>query len=115
MSFKGIVTKVEMTTVSNGIWAEARLYPPTQNNELLDALMLYHEACEKDANASLIWHSVNQATLLIFIYCAPVESPEAFSCFYDIPFMAKLVEPSITTIYGLLHGISNVLSSDPLL
>lgn len=103
---------MEMETVPNAIWAEARLYPPTQNLELLDALMLYHEVCEKDSNAMLIWHSVNEATLLIFIYCEPVDKPDAFKCFYDIPFIAPVVPPQKTTIYGLLQGIANILTAE---
>ncbi|OCK73798.1 6-hydroxy-D-nicotine oxidase [Lepidopterella palustris CBS 459.81] len=111
----GIVTKVEMTTVPNKVWAEARLYSPTQNGELLDALMLYHEACEKDPNATLIWQSVNQATLLVFFYCAPVENPDVFKCFYDIPFMINVLPPALTTVYGVVQGLANVLSADILL
>lgn len=112
---KGVVTKIEMLTVPNKVWAEARLYPPTQNGELLQALMLYHEASEKDSNATLIWHSISQATLLIFFYCAPVEKPAVFDCFYNIPFMARVIEPAINTIYGVVQGLTNVLAAEPLL
>lgn len=37
-----------MTAVPSKVWAEARIYPPTANEQLTDALMLYHEAIEKD-------------------------------------------------------------------
>jgi hypothetical protein len=103
-----------MSTFSNKVWAEARLYPPTQNLELLDALMLYHEACEKDSNATLIWHSVNQATLLVFFYCQPVENPSAFKCFYDIPYMARIIEPALNTVFGVMQGLSSVLAAEHL-
>jgi hypothetical protein len=104
-----------MTTVPNKVWAEARLYPPTANQELLNALMLYYEVCEKDPNATLIWHSVNQATLLVFFYCAPVENPDAFKCFYDIPFLMNVIPPVLNTVYGVVQGVANVLSADILL
>jgi hypothetical protein len=32
--------------MANKVWAEERLYPATVNSELLEALMLYQEACE---------------------------------------------------------------------
>lgn len=104
-----------MLTVRNKVWAEARLYSPTQNGELLEALMLYHEACEEDSNATLIWHSISQATLLIFFYCAPVEKPPVFECFYNIPFLARVIEPAFNTIYGVVQGLANVLADEPLM
>lgn len=102
-----------MTTVPNKIWAEARLYQPSQNAQLLEALMQYHEAIEKDNKATLIWHSVNQATLLVFFYCAPVESPDVFQSFYDIPFMTRVVEPGCRTIHEMVQAVANVLASEP--
>lgn len=106
---------MEMITVPNKVWAEARLYSPAQNQELLEALMLYHEVCEKDPYATLIWHSVQQATLLVFFYCAPVEKPDAFKCFYDVPFLMNVVPPGLSTVYGVVQAVANVLSADILM
>ncbi|RDW77834.1 hypothetical protein BP6252_05887 [Coleophoma cylindrospora] len=108
----GVVTKVEMAAVSNKIWAEVRLYQTSQNGELLEAMMLYHEASEKDNKATLIWHSVSQGTLLVFFYCAPVETPSVFECFYSIPFLVNIVPPGLNTVYGVVQGLKDVLSAD---
>lgn len=101
-----------MTTVSNKVWCEARLYPPTENHHLLEALMTYHEVIEKDSKAALIWHSVNEATMLIFFYCAPVENPDAFKCFYDVPFIMRVMEPGCRTVYEVVQGFANVLVAE---
>jgi hypothetical protein len=111
----GIVTSVEMTTVPNQIWAEARLYPPTENERLLEAMMEYHEAIEKTNKAVLYFHIVKQATLIVFFYCEPVENPEVFNCFYDIPYMKKFIEPGCKTVLDVIQGIADVLDTTPLL
>ena len=64
--------------------------------------MLCHEACEKDSNATLIWHSVNQATLLVFFYCVPVEKPNAFKCFYDVPFLMNEQIKVLKDVEGII-------------
>jgi len=103
-----------MATVPNKVWAEARLYPPTQNVELIEALMKYHEVIEKDNKATLIFHATSQGTLLIFFYTAPVDNPEVFKCYYDIPFIMKLIEPGCRTVYEVMQGVANVLQAEPL-
>lgn len=102
-----------MTTVSSKVWAEGRLYSPELNGQLLEALMLYHEASEKDKKASLIWHSVNQATLLVFFYCAPVDSPSVFKCFDDVSYMARLVEPGCRSVYDVIEGFASLNPVNP--
>lgn len=111
---QGIVTSFEMITVPNKVWAEARLYPPTQNLELIEALMKYHEGIEKDNKATLIFHATSQATLLVFFYTAPVDNPAVFKPYYDIPFLMKLIEPGCRTVYEVMQGIANVLQAETL-
>lgn len=104
-----------MMAVSNKVWAEARIYGASQNQELLNAVMQYHDACEKDPEATLIWLSTAEMTLLVFFYCSPVEKPDAFKCFYDIPFMMNVIPPGLNTVYGVLQGISNILTPEILM
>ncbi|KAF8866921.1 6-hydroxy-D-nicotine oxidase [Acephala macrosclerotiorum] len=108
----GIVTTFTMATVSNKIWAEARLYPPTANNELIEKLMKYHEVIEKDNKATLVFHVTNQATLLVFFYCAPVENPDVFACFYDVPFLMNILPPGCRTVYDVVQGLANVMEQE---
>jgi len=100
-----------MATVSNKIWAEARIYEPSETNALLEALMLYHEAIEETNKAVLYFHVVEQVTLLVFFYCSPVENPAVFDCFYDIPYKTKLIEAGCKTVYDAIQGIANVLDN----
>jgi hypothetical protein len=104
-----------MSAISTNVWADARIYSPSVNEELLDALMLYHEACEKDTNATLIWQTVQQATLVVFFYCAPVENPAVFSSFSDIPSLTSIVPPGINTVYGVTQGLADFMTAGAML
>ncbi|KAL2824310.1 hypothetical protein BDW59DRAFT_180373 [Aspergillus cavernicola] len=110
----GIVTRIRMTTIPNRIWAEGRVYASAQNPDLIAALMTYHQLIEKDNKASLIWHTLNESTLLIFLYCAPVEKPAVFSPFYDLPFLMNAVPPACMTVYQMVQGVANILAKEPL-
>ncbi|TVY81095.1 FAD-dependent monooxygenase yanF [Lachnellula suecica] len=105
----GIVTTFTMATVSNKVWAEARLYSPTQNAELIEALMKYHEEIEKNDKATLIFSATSQVTALVFFYTIPVENPEVFNCYYSIPFMGKIVEPGCRTMYQVMRALENLM------
>ncbi|KAL2802687.1 hypothetical protein BJX63DRAFT_414200 [Aspergillus granulosus] len=110
----GIVTKMEMATVPNKIWSEARIYSPTAYNDLVEALMTYHESIETDDQATLIWHATGDAILLVFVYCSPVETPAVFAPFYDIPFVQSFVPPGNRTVYELIQAVSSVVSPEPM-
>ncbi|KAL4918277.1 hypothetical protein BDW62DRAFT_210562 [Aspergillus aurantiobrunneus] len=99
----GIITKIEMATIPNQIWSEARIYPPTAYDQLVDALMQYHEAIETNDQATLIWHATSEAILIVYIYCSPVEHP------------ANMVHPGIRTIFELAQAMADVVSPEPVL
>lgn len=101
-----------MATIPNKIWAEVRMYSPEQNVELMEALMLFHEACEKDPRATLIWQSIKDLTALIFVYCAPVEKPDAYKCFYDIPFVAHILEPKLCTVGDAIGTLGSMVTQE---
>ncbi|KAL2814270.1 hypothetical protein BJX63DRAFT_442530 [Aspergillus granulosus] len=112
----GIVTNFRMSTLPTSIWAEGRVYPATPETtaQLHKALMAYHELIESDNKATLIWHTINQTTLLIFFYCAPVEKPDVFAPFYDIPFLMNVVPPAKRTVYEMVDAVSNILAPEQL-
>jgi hypothetical protein len=105
-----------MSTIPNAIWAEGRVYPatPETSSQLFHALMDYHKLIESDNKATLIWHTLNQTTLLIFFYCAPVEKPDVFAPFYDIPFLMNVVPPAKRTVYEMVDAVSNILAAEQL-
>jgi len=109
----GIVTSFTMVTVQNKVWAEARLYLPSANIKLIEALMIYHEAIEHNTKYTLIFHITNQASLLVFVYNAPVEEmPEVFNCFENIPSLMNVIPPGCRTIYEMLLRVAYVLQAD---
>ncbi|KAL3443452.1 hypothetical protein BJX65DRAFT_298249 [Aspergillus insuetus] len=112
----GIVTNFRMSTIPNAIWAEGRVYPatPETSSQLFHALMEYHKLIESDNKATLIWHTLNQTTLLIFFYCAPVEKPDVFAPFYDIPSLMNVVPPAKRTVYEMVDAVSNILAAEQL-
>jgi len=103
-----------MSTVPNKGWAEARVYSPEHNNELIEAVMKYHEVIETHDKATLIFMMASGHTLLVFFYSSLVETPDAFKCFYDIPFMSKIIEPGYRTVYEATQGIADVLQGGSL-
>ena len=78
----GIVTGLEMSTTPNKVWCDSRLYRPSENDQLLKAIMLYHKEIENNNKAVLYFHMVKDATLLVCFYGEPAESrPAVFDCF----------------------------------
>ncbi len=83
------------------VWAEARIYAPTANNQIIEALMLYHEGIEKDQKAMLAIQFIDQAALLAFFCCVLVEKPDVFQYLYKIPFLMKVTPaPGCSTVSG---------------
>lgn len=104
-----------MAAIPNKIWAQATVYPPTAYDQLMKALMQYHDTIETDDQATLIWHHTSQAILLVYIYCSPIEKPAAFAQFYDIPSVMDLVPPGLRTIYDLIQALADVNSPEPMM
>ncbi|KAJ5805940.1 FAD-binding type 2 [Penicillium pulvis] len=98
----GIVTKFTMSTVSNQVWAEGRLFAPNENDKLLEALVSFHDEGEKDPNASLIFNSVPEGTLLVFIYAEHAEErPAVFNAFNGINCILEMVPGNKYTIFQI--------------
>ncbi|KAL4989543.1 hypothetical protein BDW68DRAFT_186378 [Aspergillus falconensis] len=102
----GIVTKLEILTLPNHIWCEARVYPQPVYDSLIAALMQYHDAIESNDKATLIWYS-NEAILLV-----PAPAPAVFAPFFDVPSLQNLVVPRFRAVYDLAQGIADVVSTE---
>ncbi|PYH45989.1 FAD-binding oxidoreductase [Aspergillus saccharolyticus JOP 1030-1] len=109
----GIVTRMDMRTIPNQIWAAVQIYPPTASEQLLDALMHYHEAIETDNKATLIWNATPQFILIVFVYCAPVERPTVFAPFDEIPPVATFVPAGVRSVYDLVQAVAAVNEAEP--
>ncbi|KAL2797152.1 hypothetical protein BJX66DRAFT_298295 [Aspergillus keveii] len=108
----GIVTRMDMDTISNQLWSEARIYAPTAYNDLVEALMTYHESIETDDQATLIWHATGDAILLVYVYCSPAETPAVFAPFLDVPFVQTFVPAGNRTVYELVQAVASVISPE---
>ncbi|KAL4745783.1 hypothetical protein BDW72DRAFT_46261 [Aspergillus terricola var. indicus] len=112
----GIIINVTMTTLSNTLWSENRLYSASQNTAFLSALMAYQTLIESDNKASLIYHTVNDRTFVTFTYSGPPEGecPGIFVPFQHIPYIRYLVSPARRTVLEMAKGVADVLESEKL-
>jgi hypothetical protein len=103
-----------MSTIPNKCWAEGRIYAPTENDKLFEAISRYHKASEKDNKATLICNAVHEATVIVFMYSSPVtEMPTAFHAFDDITFLTQMVPPGCYTIYEVNNLFEGVTATEP--
>ncbi|OJD36447.1 fad linked oxidase-like protein [Diplodia corticola] len=110
----GIVTAYELETLPmEHIWYESRIYGPEQSRRLLKAVRQYQEAAEEDPRSSFAFSLSNNHTIVAWIYSEPVERPDVFSMFYDIPFERHFIEPSLGTPYTLAKAFETVLGDRP--
>jgi hypothetical protein len=113
---EGIILNVTMTTLSNMLWSENRLYSASQNTAFLSALMAYQTLIESDNKASLFIHTVNDHAFVTFTYSGPVKDgcPAIFMPFQRIPYMRYLVPPARRTVLEMAKGVADVLESEKL-
>lgn len=103
-----------METVSNDVWAEGRVYSPADNKKLLEAVRKYSDAAEKDNKATIIWHSISEATLVVLFYCRASETrPAVFDAFEEVPFLLQTLPPGSSTVYDIINGFASVNGSEP--
>lgn len=108
------MTKFKMATMTNQMWAEGRVYSPTDNKKLLEAVRKYSDAAEHDKKAAIIWHSVAEATLAFFAYCAPSETrPAVFDSFDGIPCLHKAIPPGLSTVFDVMNQLAPFNDTEP--
>jgi len=76
--------------------------------------MEYHEAGEKDSKANLICNTVDEATVLVFIYADPVEKqPAVFNAFDKIACVARIVPPKVYNIFEIFTIFESTTACEP--
>jgi len=104
----GIVTKYELETIPNrAIWFEGFTYDSSQFDALIEASVKYAAAAENDHNATITIDFSTSSCTIIFVYGQPVERPEVYSAFYDIPSIATVVKSTISTWIGFDELLSS--------
>lgn len=79
------------------------------NHFILEAIFEYQKVAEHDPKASMVHHIGKNKTLLGWIYSDPVEFPDIFKMFYDIPYVGHFHEPTIGKILSFSKDMSKVL------
>ncbi|KAI0906327.1 putative FAD-binding oxidoreductase [Ustulina deusta] len=92
----GVVTRFTLTTYPIGnVWGGYRIYTLDTLPALFDALLAYQSVAMKDPYANLMMQAFplngTLGVLLNMVYYQPVETPAAFTPFYDIPAIADTV------------------------
>lgn len=109
----GIITEFELETVPvDRIWFEARIYAPSENRKLLEAVYKYQQAAEKDDSASLAFSLSNDHTFVAFVYSKPAHRPAVFDMFYNITFVKTFIDSSIGSQYDLVTAFASVLGDE---
>ncbi|KAK8036503.1 FAD-binding domain-containing protein [Apiospora marii] len=82
----GIVTRFDIETIDNNqIWFEGLLVDADQQDKLIEAAVDYAAEAEDDVDASATYNLGSTGGAVYLAYNKPVERPELFQRFYDIP------------------------------
>ena len=106
----GVVTQFTFKTVPvDKIWFEARLYDPSSNDKIFEAIEEWQKVAENDPKGSIVHHIGHGRTLLGWIYSEPIEYPSLFKMFYDIPYHSYFVQSTTGTVLDFSRNMSKVL------
>jgi hypothetical protein len=84
----GIVTHMTLKTHPLGqVWGGVIAYNNTYIPAVMDALARYQQVGQLDTKSAILAYMVMTQNILLFnfVYLAPLERPECFQPFYDIP------------------------------
>jgi hypothetical protein len=77
-------------------------------------MMRFHEANERDPNASLIFNAVPGATLLVLVYAESVnQRPAVFDAFENIDTVAKMLPGNKYTIFQIMNALESSIATEP--
>lgn len=105
----GIVTRFDVETVENSpIWFEGLLFDITQYQDLLRVAVDFAAAAENDALASATYNLGPSGLAVYLAYNRPIEHPQIFGAFYDIPHQSMI--PSTLGTWVDLHKAVSALN-----
>ncbi|KAK8880052.1 FAD-dependent monooxygenase [Apiospora arundinis] len=105
----GVITRYDIAAVDNAsCWFEALEYAPSQAGALLEAIVSYASAAEKDHNAAITFALTPTSGFVEFIYHEPTVRPAAYSMFYDIPSEGVAINSTIGSMADLNNAISTL-------
>ncbi|KAL1637024.1 hypothetical protein SLS58_009463 [Diplodia intermedia] len=105
----GIVTKYDVNTIpAADCWFEGRTYAPNQTEKLFEAMIKYSAAAENDTSAGLVFNISPGESIVAFVYSKPVEKPDVYSMFYDIPYTQNYINSTLGNTYDLALAFADV-------
>lgn len=103
------MTKFDLKTIDHfSTWFEGRDYAPSQSDALLEAVVDYAHAAEKDPNAAITFALTPHSGFVEFIYGKPVERPKVYDAFKDVPYTATVFNSTIGSMADLNNAISSI-------
>lgn len=102
----GIVTHLTYRTLPvDKVWFARWNFTPDKNQQLIDALVAYHELAANDTKASVVFQlsvdTTSASSFVGFVHGDLVEYPSVFSPFYEIEPAARTINSTFGTIADL--------------
>ncbi|CAG8980498.1 hypothetical protein HYALB_00013099 [Hymenoscyphus albidus] len=108
----GIVTRFDLFTIPVGqIWFQVSLYSVDQVDDVIDAFVKWQNNGASDLRSTVGFAIGLQSITVGLIYSAPVESPPAFTPFYDLKPLFVAVPGTIGTTGTLTAIVGQTLSN----
>lgn len=105
----GVVTKYDVkVTANDSYWFEALYYAPEQIPTLLEAIVIYAHAAEKDPYADISFNLNPSQAFVAFIYAKPIVRPDIFNMFYNISSNSRALNSTIGNMMDLNNAMSNI-------
>lgn len=105
------MTKFDLKTVDHlSTWFEGRNYAPVQSDALLEAIVDYAHAAERDPDAAITFALTPESGFVEFIYGKPVERPKVYDMFYDVPYTDTVFNSTVGSMAVLNDAISEITS-----
>ncbi|KAI3339005.1 hypothetical protein F4824DRAFT_508939 [Ustulina deusta] len=105
----GVVTRFDVKATENSpYWFEGLYYAPEQIQVLLEAIVKYANAAEKDPDADISFNLTPAQGFVAFIYAKPVVRPDTFKMFYDIQSKSQAINSTIGNILDLNDAMSDI-------
>lgn len=106
--YVGVVTRYDVKTTDNSsYWFEGLYYAPEQSEKLIEAVVDYANAADKDPYSAISFTLNPSVNFVEFIYAKPVKRPSTYSMFYDIPSQSQ----AINSTFGNMVDMNNAISA----
>ncbi|KAI0436661.1 hypothetical protein F4803DRAFT_213525 [Xylaria telfairii] len=105
----GVITRYDVKTTDNSsYWFEGLYYAPEQSEKLIEAVVAYANAADKDPYSAISFTLNPAVNFVEFIYAKPVKRPSTYSMFYDIPSQSQAINSTFGNMVDMNNAISGI-------